>query len=91
MIVTAVLSLCEMFLTIIFALLPDLPNFDSSVLNSLNGFINLIFDNLDLLGFFIDIELIGALIPWLIIILNFEHIYDFTVWIIRKIPILNIS
>lgn len=91
MIITAVLELCEMLLTIIFGLLPDIPNFDSGVLNSLNGFINLIFDNLDLLGFFIDIELVGALIPWLIIVLNFEHIYDFTVWIIRKIPILNIS
>ncbi len=91
MIITAVLELCEMLLTIIFGLLPDIPNFDSGVLNSLNGFINLIFDNLDLLGFFIDIELIGALIPWLIIILNFEHIYDFVMWIVRKIPILNIS
>ena len=91
MIVTAVLSLCEMLLTIIFGLLPDIPNFDSNVLDSLNNFINLIFDNLDLLGFFIDIELIGALIPWLIIILNFEHIYDFVMWIVRKIPILNIS
>ena len=91
MIVTAVLGLCEMLLTIIFGLLPDIPNFDSSVLNSLNGFINLIFDNLDLLGFFIDIELVGALIPWLIIILNFEHVYDFIMWIVRKIPILNIS
>lgn len=91
MIVTAVLSLCEMLLTIIFGLLPDIPNFDSGVLNSLNGFINLIFDNLDLLGFFIDIELVGALIPWLIIILNFEHVYDFIMWIVRKIPILNIS
>lgn len=91
MIITAVLELCEMLLTIIFGLLPDIPNFDSGVLNSLNGFINLIFDNLDLLGFFIDIELVGTLIPWLIIVLNFEHIYDFTVWIIRKIPILNIS
>ena len=91
MIVTAVLELCEMLLTIIFGLLPDIPNFDSGVLNSLNGFINLIFDNLDLLGFFIDIELVGALIPWLVIILNFEHIYDFIMWIIRKIPILNIS
>ena len=91
MIVSAVLGLCEMLLTIIFALLPDIPNFDSNVLDSLNDFINLIFDNLDLLGFFIDIELIGALIPWLIIILNFEHIYDFVMWIVRKIPILNIS
>ena len=91
MIITAVLELCEMLLTIIFGLLPDIPNFDSGVLNSLNGFINLIFDNLDLLGFFIDIELVGTLIPWLIIVLNFEHIYDFTMWIIRKIPILNIS
>ena len=91
MIVTAVLELCEMLLTIIFGLLPDIPNFDSGVLNSLNGFINLIFDNLDLLGFFIDIELVSALIPWLVIILNFEHIYDFIMWIIRKIPILNIS
>lgn len=91
MIVSAVLGLCEMLLTIIFGLLPDIPNFDSNVLDSLNDFINLIFDNLDLLGFFIDIELIGALIPWLIIILNFEHIYDFVMWIVRKIPILNIS
>ncbi len=91
MIITAVLGLCEMLLTIIFALLPDIPNFDSSVLNSLNAFINLIFDNLDLLGFFIDIDLITTLLPWLIVVLNFEHIYHFILWIVSKIPILNIS
>ncbi len=72
------------------SLLPDLPGFDSTILNSLNTFINMIFNNLGLLGFFIHISTIKTLIPLVILVVNFDKIYHFAMWVIRKLPI-NIS
>ena len=47
----------------------------------------LIFDNVELLGYFVSIPLIKALVPLIILVENFEHVYNFVIWIIRKIPI----
>lgn len=87
MITSFVLDLAKLLVNLIFSILPNLPQFDVSILKSLNDFVNLIFDHLDLLGFFIRISTIKALVPLIILASNFEHIYHFTMWIIRKLPI----
>lgn len=90
MILMLLLQIVLYLFDIIFALLPNIPTFDSTILNPLMDFVDLIFDNTQVLGFFIDINLIQKLLPWLIIVINFEHIYHFALWILKKIPILNI-
>lgn len=87
MITSFVLDVAKLLVDLIFLILPDLPQFDVSILKSLNDFVNLIFDHLDLLGFFIRISTIKTLVPLIILASNFEHIYHVMMWIIRKLPI----
>lgn len=90
MILQLLLELILIILTTLFALLPDVPNLDIGLINSLNNVFDVIFDNLSLLGMFVRIETIKILIPLLIIAINFDHVYDFIMWVLRKIPMLNI-
>lgn len=87
MILEAIFNLVKILLNFIFALLPDLPNFDIGLLDDLTSYINMIFNNLGLLGFFIDISTIKVLVPLIILVINFDHIYNFAMWVIKKLPL----
>lgn len=87
MILEAIFNLVKGLLELIFALLPDVPDLDITLLDSLTTFIEYVFNNLGLLGFFIRISTIKALVPLIIIAANFEHIYHFALWILKKLPI----
>ena len=91
MVITALLDLVYVLINFIFDLLPDLPTWDLSILESLNTYVNLIFDNLNLLGFFFDIELMKKLTPWVVAVIAFKETYFIFMWILRKIPWFNIS
>lgn len=82
----------NMLKTLIFAVFSwiNLPGFPEEMLSGLYGFLDLIFDNLTLLGFFIRPATLTLVIPILIILLNFDKVYKFTMWILKKIPMLNI-
>ncbi len=86
MIVEGLFNIFKTFINFIFAFIPNLPSFDISILDSLTRYINLIFDNLGLLGFFIHIKTIKLLIPLVILAINFERIYHFSIWLVRKLP-----
>lgn len=90
MIITTILNLLKMLLFTCFSWinLPDLP---AEIMENINTFLDLIFNNLTLLGFFIRPTTLKLVIPILIIVLNFDNIYKFTMWILRKIPMLGIK
>lgn len=69
----------------------NLPAFPEALSNSINSFLNLIFGNLSLLGFFIRPSTLRVAVPILVVLMNFEVLYKVIVWIIKKIPFLNIS
>ena len=69
----------------------NVPAFPSSLDESLNNFLDLIFNNLDFLVFFIRPTTLATIIPLLIFIFNFKYIYKFVCWLIKKIPFLEIS
>lgn len=64
---------------------------NNAILIKLDAFMNLIFDNIGLLGFFLDIGFIKILLPLVLLVANAEHIYHLIMWIIRKIPALGMS
>lgn len=68
----------------------NIPKMPTDITNSINSFLDLIFDNLSLLGFFIRPTTLKIVIPVLIIILNFDLIYKIVMWLVRKIPFFNI-
>lgn len=90
MILEAILNLLKNLLFIVFGWI-DLPAFPEGLVNSINSFLDLIFNNLNLLGFFIRPTTLTLSIPILIILLNFEKLYKLTIWVLRKIPMLGIK
>jgi hypothetical protein len=89
LIIQLILNLLKTLLFSVFSWI-NLPQFPEGLTNSLNSFIDLIFDNLNLLGFFIRPATITIVIPVLIILINFDKVYKLTMWILKKIPMLNI-
>lgn len=69
----------------------NIPSFPGGLAGSIDSFLSLIFDNLSLLGFFIRPATIRLVVPVLLIVINFELIYKLVMWIIRKLPFINIK
>ena len=90
MILEAILNLFKTLLYACFSWI-NIPAFPSELTENINTFLDLIFNNLTLLGFFIRPITLQISIPILIILLNFEELYKLTIWILRKIPMLNIK
>ena len=90
MIIETLLNLLVTLIKFVFSWL-NLPDFPEEFTSIVNDFLDLIFDNVSLLGFFIRPTTLQILIPALIVVLNFDKIYHFVMWIIRKIPFLNIE
>ena len=72
-------------------LLDVLPEFPEDLVTSMDSFFSLIFDNLSLLGFFVRLDTVKILIPLVIVVMNFEDIYAFVMWILRKIPFIGVE
>lgn len=85
MIVEALFNLIFGLLNFILNLLPEMPSFDTSLLTDFHTALQTIFDNISLLGFFFPISTIKILIPLVILVINFEHVYNFARWIITWI------
>lgn len=89
MILEAILSLILIILQNVFSWL-NLPNFPDEVFNAIYSFVDFLCTNVSFLGFFIRPNTIAIALPILIILLNFERLYHFVMWILKKIPVLNI-
>lgn len=91
MIIELFIKICGSLIIWILTVLPDIPSVPSSFLTSINKVFDVIFSNLGLLPMFIRIDTIKILVPLLLIVINFEYIYNLVMWILRKIPGLSIS
>lgn len=76
---------------VILSILPDIPSLPDELLSSAYSFIDLIFDNVVLLGLFIPISTIKVVVPLVLVIVNFDKIYKVTMWVLNKIPKLDID
>lgn len=91
MVTEALLNLVNKILNGILNILDVLPDFPETLTNSLNQFFDLIFDNLGILSFFIRIDTVKIMVPIVIVVMNFERIYRFIMWIVRKIPVAGVE
>lgn len=76
---------------VVLSLLPDIPSLPEELLSSAYSFIDLIFDNVGLLGLFIPISTIKVVVPLVLVIVNFDKIYKLILWVLNKIPKLDID
>lgn len=91
MLVEALFTAVTWLIDAILNLLDVLPDFPEELVTSVEEFFSLIFDNLSILGFFVPLSTIKILIPLVILVINFEDVYAFVMWLLRKIPFLGIK
>lgn len=91
MIIETILNLLKFLLTTIFGILPDLPDMPAAIADGITSFLDIIFDNVGLLGVFIPISTIKVVIPIVVLIMNFDDIYKLVMFIIKKIPMLGVE
>lgn len=68
--------------------LPQMPN---DLINSINSFFSMVFDNLCLLSFFIRPTTLKILIDLMIFLIGFKYSYKIIMWLIKKIPFLDLG
>lgn len=69
----------------------NIPQVPETIINSINTFLDLIFENLSLLGFFVRPITLKILVPLIIFAINFKWIYKMIMWFLRKLPFVNIK
>ena len=87
MILELIMSAVLFLLKTVFSLLPNIPQLSETLTNSIDRVFGVIFDNVGLLGLFVRISTIKWLVPLVVVVYNFEHIYHFIMWVIKKIPL----
>lgn len=75
----------------IFALLDVLPSLPDTIINAIDSFFNLIWQGVHLVSFFLPMDTVKVLIPIVIAIVNFDKIWKLIMFIVRKIPFLDIK
>ena len=91
MIFQVIFDMVKVLLNLIFSILPSIPNLPQSALDGIDTVLDLIFDNLGLLSFFVNISTIKIIIPIFIALMAFDKIYAFTMWVLKKIPMLGMK
>ena len=91
MLVEALFTAVTWLIDAILNLLDVLPEFPEELVASVEAFFSLIFDNLAVLGFFLPLPTVKILIPLVLLVINFEDVYAFIMWLLRKIPFLGIK
>ncbi len=90
MILQALFDLVSALIKIVFGWinLPDLP---ASVTSAIDELFSVIRGGIGIMGIFVDLSVVKVLLPILLIVINFEEVWKFTMFILRKIPFLGIK
>ena len=90
MIIKALFELFYGLITIVFGWI-NLPNLPDNILSIIDELVDVLLGAVSLLSIFLDFSVLKILLPVLLIVINFEHIYKLTMYILRKIPFLGIK
>lgn len=90
MILQAVFDLVRNVIKLVFGWinLPAMPEAVTSVIDELFALLR---GSVGMMGIFLDLKMLKILLPVLLIVMNFEHVWKFTMFILRKIPFLGIE
>lgn len=86
MIIEALLNLIAGVIKIVFSFI-NLPAFPQTLQNSINTYMDLIFNNISWLGFFVRPSTLSIVASVAITIITFSRLYKIAMWIWRKLPI----
>lgn len=86
-------SVCSIFITLIKSAFSwiSLPSLPPIFIMTLNIIVSLFTSCMRIVFVFIDRTFLVAMIPIVIAVINLEHVFSFTMFILRKIPFLGIK
>ena len=87
MIVEALINLITGIIKVIalpFSILPDTPQ---SLVDSMDYYLDLVFNNISFVGFFVNVNTLKAVALIAIAIWTLDKTYSLLIWIIHKLPI----
>ena len=79
------------FIDVLNAMLGVLPQVPQPVVNALDGVFGIMFSAVNLVGIFVDLSMVKILIPLAIAIINADKIIKLVMFILKKIPIIDIK
>ena len=90
MIVSSVLNLFVGMLELVFGWI-QLPNLPDSIMSIIDTVFEYITGSIGLLGVFVDLDVVMVLIPLSIAVARFDDLWKMTMFVLRKIPFVNIG
>lgn len=90
MIVEALFNLVLNLLEFVFGWV-SLPDFPDSVNAVIDEFTVIVCDGISILAIFVDWNMVIILIPLVICVVEFHHIWQLVMFVLRKIPFLHIG
>lgn len=91
MIIELLFSAIIGIINLLLSALPSIPSLDDSVINAFSNFFDTLSMGKGIFFFFIRPSTAITCLSIALIIVNFEHIYKFLMFIIKKIPFINIQ
>lgn len=85
MIIETIINAIVRVLYTLFDLFPDIPNIPN-INAQIEEYFRITLGNTELLGVFIDIDTMKFIIPIFLVVYNFDHIYKFIMFIVKKLP-----
>lgn len=69
----------------------DLPVVDPKIISVVDFILVFLEDSLNLIAFFVDMDLAKVVFPTMLLIINFEKVYMVVMWIARKVPFVGVE
>lgn len=91
MLIKAFLALCKVIINIILNIFDVLPDFPEAARTAIDSFFNLIFENCSFISFFVPLDFCVICLTASVAIMNFDKVYKVIMYVLRKIPTLNIK
>lgn len=91
MIIDWLINSVQSLITTAFGVLPSLPSMPQPIVDAGNWFTDTVIGMAHLFAYFYTPFFFGAILWLLITLLAFEQIYHLTMWILKKIPVINVK
>lgn len=91
MIINLLLNVALLIISAVFALLDVLPNLPANAISLINDMFDMMKSGIGIFGIFVDVGMVKILFPIVIAIMNFDKIYWLVIWILQKIPFIDID
>lgn len=90
MIIEGLLSFFQQVYQVMFGWI-NLPDMPAVVTDTVDWFLDMVFDNIGILGFFVRWSTVVVLVPIALIVFNIDKIYDLIMWVLKKLPFMSIE